>query len=103
MTPFVFRTTCKLDITYFPFDDQHCDFEIGSWAYTGDQFNISSNYKLDAVSMLASYSESSTWQITGRFCLFSFTLGAIENSILYNGNVAFFRRHTANVQIKGAK
>ena len=31
------RSTCKIDITYFPFDDQVCRLKLGSWAYDGLQ------------------------------------------------------------------
>ena len=33
--PGIFKSTCKIDITWFPFDDQSCDLKFGSWTYTG--------------------------------------------------------------------
>ncbi|GBP77221.1 Neuronal acetylcholine receptor subunit alpha-7 [Eumeta japonica] len=33
----IFKSTCKIDITWFPFDDQHCDMKFGSWTYDGNQ------------------------------------------------------------------
>ena len=33
------RSTCQIDITYFPFDDQTCSLKLGSWAYDGFQVN----------------------------------------------------------------
>ena len=33
--PGIFKSTCKIDITWFPFDDQHCDLKFGSWTYNG--------------------------------------------------------------------
>ncbi|CAC5399587.1 CHRNN [Mytilus coruscus] len=35
-----FRSSCKIDITYFPFDDQMCKLKLGSWAYHGLQVNV---------------------------------------------------------------
>lgn len=32
-----FRSSCKIDITFFPFDDQLCKLKLGSWAYNGFQ------------------------------------------------------------------
>ncbi|KAK7002838.1 hypothetical protein BgiMline_004253, partial [Biomphalaria glabrata] len=32
-----FRSSCKIDITFFPFDTQVCKLKMGSWAYTGLQ------------------------------------------------------------------
>ncbi|XP_050402299.1 acetylcholine receptor subunit alpha-type acr-16 [Patella vulgata] len=35
------RSSCKMDITYFPFDDQVCKLKLGSWAYDGFQVDVS--------------------------------------------------------------
>lgn len=35
--PGIFKSTCKIDITWFPFDDQHCEMKFGSWTYDGNQ------------------------------------------------------------------
>ena len=39
--PGIFMSTCKIDITWFPFDDQNCDMKFGSWTYNG--FKVGSN------------------------------------------------------------
>merc|ERR1719297_13920 len=31
--PGIFKSTCKIDITWFPFDEQTCDMKFGSWTY----------------------------------------------------------------------
>uniref|UniRef100_A0A182UJM7 Neurotransmitter-gated ion-channel ligand-binding domain-containing protein n=1 Tax=Anopheles melas TaxID=34690 RepID=A0A182UJM7_9DIPT len=36
--PGIFKSTCKIDITWFPFDDQRCEMKFGSWTYDGFQF-----------------------------------------------------------------
>ena len=33
--PGIFKSTCKIDITWFPFDDQQCRMKFGSWTYDG--------------------------------------------------------------------
>ncbi|KAK3097031.1 hypothetical protein FSP39_005744, partial [Pinctada imbricata] len=35
-----FRSTCEIDITYYPFDDQICKMKMGSWAYDGFQVDV---------------------------------------------------------------
>ncbi|KAK0047763.1 neuronal acetylcholine receptor subunit alpha-7-like isoform X1 [Biomphalaria pfeifferi] len=38
--PGMFKSTCAIDITWFPFDDQRCDLKFGSWTYTGQLLNL---------------------------------------------------------------
>ncbi|VDN58048.1 unnamed protein product [Dracunculus medinensis] len=38
--PAQLRSTCKVDVTYFPFDRQHCALKFGSWSYHGIQLDI---------------------------------------------------------------
>ena len=40
--PGIFMSTCKIDITWFPFDDQNCEMKFGSWTYNG--FNVSDSF-----------------------------------------------------------
>uniref|UniRef100_A0A095CBC3 Acetylcholine receptor subunit alpha-like 1 n=1 Tax=Schistosoma haematobium TaxID=6185 RepID=A0A095CBC3_SCHHA len=34
--PVQLKTSCKVDITLFPFDHQNCEIQFGSWMYTSD-------------------------------------------------------------------
>ena len=38
--PAKLRSSCKIDITYFPFDDQQCHMKFGSWTYDGFQVDV---------------------------------------------------------------
>ncbi|GFY73445.1 neuronal acetylcholine receptor subunit alpha-7 [Trichonephila inaurata madagascariensis] len=38
--PGIFKSTCKIDITWFPFDDQRCKMKFGSWTYDGNQIDL---------------------------------------------------------------
>ncbi|XP_012562789.1 neuronal acetylcholine receptor subunit alpha-10 isoform X1 [Hydra vulgaris] len=38
LIPKILRSACKLEMTYFPFDNQVCSLTFGSWAY--DQTNV---------------------------------------------------------------
>ena len=31
----IFMSSCPIDITWFPFDDQNCEMKFGSWTYNG--------------------------------------------------------------------
>ena len=35
----IFKSSCQIDITWFPFDDQDCEMKFGRWTYNG--FNVS--------------------------------------------------------------
>ncbi|GFO36231.1 neuronal acetylcholine receptor subunit alpha-7-like [Plakobranchus ocellatus] len=38
--PGMFKSTCAIDITWFPFDDQRCQLKFGSWTLTGGLLNL---------------------------------------------------------------
>ena len=38
--PASFKSTCNIDVTYFPFDQQACSLEFGSWTYNLDEVCI---------------------------------------------------------------
>jgi len=40
MPPGLFKTTCDVDIRYFPFDDQRCKIKFGTWAYDSEAVNL---------------------------------------------------------------
>uniref|UniRef100_A0AAV2LV84 Neuronal acetylcholine receptor subunit alpha-7-like n=1 Tax=Knipowitschia caucasica TaxID=637954 RepID=A0AAV2LV84_KNICA len=31
----IFKSTCKIDVRWFPFDEQRCELKFGSWVYNG--------------------------------------------------------------------
>jgi len=38
--PGLFLSTCKIDITWFPFDEQNCDMKFGSWTYDSSGIDL---------------------------------------------------------------
>uniref|UniRef100_A0A1I8JSE8 Neur_chan_LBD domain-containing protein n=1 Tax=Macrostomum lignano TaxID=282301 RepID=A0A1I8JSE8_9PLAT len=58
--PAKLRSTCKIDITYFPFDDQICTMKFGSWTYDGYQVNITK--KREEVDF-QNYVQSGEWNL----------------------------------------
>ena len=54
------RSTCKIDITYFPFDDQTCSLKLGSWAYDGLQVDV---LKRDKPIDVSNYVSNGEWDL----------------------------------------
>nr|QQY02523.1 nicotinic acetylcholine receptor alpha subunit-2 [Cryptocotyle lingua] len=40
MPPGLFKSTCNIDILWFPFDEQNCVLKFGTWSYNGDQVDF---------------------------------------------------------------
>ncbi|KHN73172.1 Neuronal acetylcholine receptor subunit eat-2 [Toxocara canis] len=38
--PGIVKSSCQIDITWFPFDEQLCYLKYGSWTYTGHQVDL---------------------------------------------------------------
>lgn len=58
--PTKLQSACKVDVTYFPFDDQQCKLKFGSWTYDGfqvDMINRTSNVDL------SNYVENGEWEL----------------------------------------
>lgn len=45
LPPGIFKSTCKIDITWFPFDDQKCELKFGSWYVAF--FLLSTNFMIN--------------------------------------------------------
>ncbi|TKR78147.1 hypothetical protein L596_019002 [Steinernema carpocapsae] len=56
---------CKLDVTYFPFDDQFCILEFGSWIYDRSQLDVQIVERFDGKAPFTkdSFTENGEWEI----------------------------------------
>lgn len=39
-SPAITKSSCKVDVSYFPFDAQQCRLTYGSWTYNGNQLDL---------------------------------------------------------------
>ena len=38
--PAIYKSSCKINVEWFPFDEQSCDMKFGSWTYDGYQVDL---------------------------------------------------------------
>jgi len=62
--PGIFTSSCPIDIKWFPFDDQGCILQFGSWTYDGTKINLQIKDGADQGS-LDGYSRSGEWDLLG--------------------------------------
>ena len=63
LKPLPFKSTCKIDITWFPFDDQQCDLKFGSWTYSGWQVILLGTSLLKSIFLEDRYSVNELFNI----------------------------------------
>ena len=59
--PTKLQSTCKVDVTYFPFDEQECKLKFGSWTYDGFQVDMTNR---TAEVDLSNYVVNGEWELT---------------------------------------
>jgi len=59
-------STCRIDITWFPFDEQKCDMKFGSWTYDTSGIDLQLN---GDGSDLSSYMTNGEWELLGLYYL----------------------------------
>ncbi|UJR35588.1 hypothetical protein I4U23_028340 [Adineta vaga] len=54
------KSTCQIDVTYFPYDEQECKLKFGSWTYNGYQVSIAER---DNAIELSNYVPNGEWDL----------------------------------------
>ncbi|CAM4585344.1 unnamed protein product [Leuciscus chuanchicus] len=58
--PAIFKSSCKIDVTYFPFDYQNCTMKFGSWTYDKAKIDL---VLIGSTVNLNDFWESGEWTI----------------------------------------
>ncbi|KAM9857491.1 neuronal acetylcholine receptor subunit alpha-9-I [Aulostomus maculatus] len=61
-SPAITKSTCVVDVSYFPFDWQQCNLTFGSWTYNGNQVDISLEMETGD---LSDFVENVEWECHG--------------------------------------
>ncbi|XP_073468367.1 neuronal acetylcholine receptor subunit alpha-9 [Aquarana catesbeiana] len=71
-SPAITKSSCVVDVSYFPFDKQQCNLTFGSWTYNGNQVDI-----INAMDTgdLSDFVENVEWEMQG--------MPAVKNVITY--------------------
>ena len=60
--PGLFLSTCKIDIKWFPFDDQKCKMKFGSWTYDGSSIDLQ---LVGTGGDISSFIKNGEWELIG--------------------------------------
>ncbi|XP_066196339.1 neuronal acetylcholine receptor subunit alpha-10 [Sylvia atricapilla] len=61
-SPAITKSSCKVDVSYFPFDGQRCRLTFGSWTHNGNQIDLRN--QLDTGD-LTDFVENVEWEMLG--------------------------------------
>ncbi|XP_036241695.1 neuronal acetylcholine receptor subunit alpha-10 isoform X1 [Molothrus ater] len=61
-SPAITKSSCKVDVSYFPFDGQQCRLTFGSWTHNGNQIDLRN--QLDSGD-LTDFVENVEWEVLG--------------------------------------
>uniref|UniRef100_A0A8C5DP30 Neuronal acetylcholine receptor subunit alpha-9-II-like n=1 Tax=Gouania willdenowi TaxID=441366 RepID=A0A8C5DP30_GOUWI len=70
--PAITKSSCVVDVSYFPFDSQECNLTFGSWTYNGNQVDI---FMAMDSGDLSDFVENVEWECRG--------MPATKNVIMY--------------------
>ncbi|NXA43426.1 ACH10 protein, partial [Eudromia elegans] len=60
--PAITKSSCKVDVSFFPFDGQQCHLTFGSWTYDGNQVDL---YNRLDTGDLTDFVENVEWEVLG--------------------------------------
>ena len=59
-TPAILKSSCKIDVSFFPFDTQACAMKFGSWSYSGAMIDFDNT---SAYGDISAYTDNGEWNL----------------------------------------
>lgn len=59
LPPSIYKSSCEIDMTYFPFDKQSCEMKFASWTYNAEEVELA----ITGVDFTSVYQVSSSWEL----------------------------------------
>ena len=60
--PAIYKSSCTIDVEYFPFDEQVCEMKFGSWTFDEEQMNFTFYYGVSHLDV-SDYLQSGAWDL----------------------------------------
>ncbi|XP_061172026.1 acetylcholine receptor subunit beta-like 1 isoform X3 [Saccostrea echinata] len=60
--PAIYKSSCTIDVQFFPFDQQICEMKFGSWTFTDKQLNFTFYNNMNSLDF-TDYLKSGSWDI----------------------------------------
>lgn len=51
--PAIYKSSCEINVEYFPYDEQTCFMKFGSWTYNGAQVDLRHIDQVNSVDKIA--------------------------------------------------
>lgn len=77
----ILKSTCYIDVRWFPFDVQKCDLKFGSWTHSGWLIDLQ---MLEAD--ISNYISNGEWDLVGKLASWQ-----IFNSLIFKGKPQMYR------------
>ena len=97
--PAIFKSSCRINIKYFPFDEQSCLLQFGSWAFQTNQLDLVNR---SASGDVSSFINNGEWNLVGMpvtrteaqyacckypFAVLDFNINIVRRSLFYVFNL----------------
>ncbi|CAF0836400.1 unnamed protein product [Adineta ricciae] len=61
--PAIYKSSCHIDVKFFPFDEQDCELRFGSWTYDQHQLNFTYYNEIERHVTIKDYVVSGSWDL----------------------------------------